>query len=270
MKNKKIIFILWTVLSMSAVFAANDASQAVQVSSNKGLSVAWLDSSWNNREELTNQTTYINYLQKLDASNNGFPADYETCWKAARMIYFLGNYGVGEKQFATGDSGIEFFDYGVRLAKQAIALNPEGVEGHYWYAVNLGSYGLVKGIMASAMNAKSGMKSLEFVRTHDNSYQWNGANRILGKYYYKLPTMFGGNKDKGLASLLKATQEVDYSNNWIFLGQYYLAQKNGPSALKSCQRALQSPKVDGKYEEKRYTYEAQECIAEAQSLQSNK
>ncbi len=271
MKIKQLILGLSTLIMVNAVFAA-DASAAVSVKQSiapSGLNVVWLNSAWDAREDLAKQSTYINYMQKMD-EDNIIPGDYETSWKAARIDYFLGNYGVGEKQFATGESGVEFFDYGVRLAKQAIKINPNGVEGQYWYAINLGSYGLAKGIMASAMNAKSGMKSLNFVCAHDPSYHWSGANRTLGKYYSKLPGMFGGDKTKALASLLKATQEVDYSNNWVFLGQYYLEQKDGADALKACQRALQSPKIDGKYEEKRYTYEAQECIAEAQSLQASK
>jgi hypothetical protein len=271
MKIKRIILGLSTLIMFNNVFAV-DASAAVSVKQNNiscVLNAAWLNNAWDLREDLAKQSGYISYMQKMDA-DKCMPKDYETSWKAARMIYFLGNYGVGEKQFVAGESGVKFFDYGVRLAKQAIKLNPNGVEGQYWYAIDLGSYGLVKGIMASAMNAKSGMKALNFVCAHDSSYHWSGANRTLGKYYSKLPGMFGGDKEKALASLLKATQEVDYSNNWVFLGQYYLEQKDGANAIKACQRALQSPKIDGKYEEKRYTYEAQECIAEAQSLQASK
>ena len=139
-----------------------------------------------------------------------------------------------------------------------MSANPNGVEGHYWYAVNLGSYGLAKGVVASAVNAKSGMESLKFVEKHDSKYHWSGANRILGKYYFKLPGIFNGDKKKALQSLTKATQVVDYSNNWVFLGQYYLAQDDAVNALKSCRRALISPKVDGKFEERRFDDEAQE------------
>jgi hypothetical protein len=248
------------------VFAANDSSDAPSSVKQSGLSINWLNNAWDNREDLTKQSAYINYMQKMN-TDNIIPNDYEASWKAARLVYFLGNYGVGEKQFATGESGIAFFDYGVRLGKQAITLNSNGIEGQYWYAIDLGSYGLVKGIMASAMNAKSGMKALAFVAAQDSHYHWSGANRTLGKYYSKLPAMFGGDKNKALTNLLNATQDVDYSNNWVFLGQYYLEQKDGVNALKACQRALQSPKIDGKYEEKRYAYEAQECIAQAQKLQ---
>ena len=177
------------------------------------ITLDWLDRAWADREIPAKQKIYINYIQALRV-NNIVANDYESAWKVARMVYFLGNYGIGEEQFAHSKAGIEFFNYGVILAKKAIELNPDCIEAQYWYAVNLGSYGLVKGVMSAAINAKSGMKALKFVLKHNSDYQWGGASRILGKYYIKLPTMFGGDQAKAKESLIRATKDFNFSNNF--------------------------------------------------------
>lgn len=232
------------------------------ISESAPLTTGLMDYAWSNRENLANQKIIADYFLTFPE----IPKDYETAWKIARLVYFIGNFGIGEKQFVNSSAGVKLFDYGVSAGKIAISLKPAGVEGQYWYAVDLGSYGLAKGIMASASSAGDGMDALRKAIAVDPTYQWYGSSRILGRYYQELPGIFGGSNRKALELLTTATDKApQFRNNWVFLGQYYISTGNSESALFACQKALALPNQDGKYEELRYTREAQQCVTKAKA-----
>lgn len=257
MKKQLLLASLFTI--SAACYAADNNSFSIPVTNQ--LDVKFLDSAWANRENPTNQKLIANYL----LTNPSVPQDYEAAWKTARLVYFIGNYGYGEKSLLKTADGVKLFDYGVSAAKIATDLKSTAVEGQYWYAVDLGSYGLAKGVMASAKGAGPGMDALKKAIAIDPSYQNYGSSRILGRYYQELPGLMGGSNKKALALLTTATDNApQFKNNWVFLGQYYLSVDEYQKALDSCQKALTLPSADGKFEDLRYSREANECVTTAQ------
>lgn len=235
-------------------------SGSFTIGADEPLTKQLLDYAWINRENQVNQRVIADYLLTKPTVSS----DYETAWKTARLVSFIGNYGIGERAFVTTSEGVMLFNYGVSAGKIAISAKPSGVEGQYWYAMDLGSYGLAKGILSAASNAKEGMNALRKVASIDPSYQWYGSSRILGRYYQELPGIFGGSDKKALELLTAATTSApQFRNNWVFLGQYYISSGNYESALNVCQKALTLTNQDGKFEEIRYTREAQECVVKA-------
>jgi tetratricopeptide (TPR) repeat protein len=240
----------------------NTLLQSGIIESNTQLSVKFLDECWDARENLNNQKIIADYLMTTPK----VPYDYETAWKTARLVYFIGNYGAGEKRFVEGKEGVKLFHYGAEAGKKAYTINSNKVEGYYWYAIDLGSYGLAKGILSAAANASDGMDALKKAKEIDPSYHWYGSSRILGRYYQELPTIFGGSSKKALALFLEATDKsAGFDNNWVFLGQFYNSRKEYAGAIEACKKALELPQLDGKFEEKRYRREAKDCIEYAKS-----
>lgn len=247
-------------MASTSTFAA-DSNSFTTPASNQ-LDVKFLDSAWSSRENLTNQKQIATYL----LTEPTVPQDYEAAWKTARLVYFIGNYGYGEKSLLKTADGVKLFDYGVSAAKIATGLKPTAVEGQYWYAVDLGSYGLAKGVMASAKGAGPGMDALKKAIATDPTYQNYGSSRILGRYYQELPGLMGGSNKKALELLTTATDKApQFKNNWVFLGQYYLSVDEYQKALDSCQKAIGLPIADGKFEDLRYSREANECVTSAQA-----
>ena len=248
------------VLVTHAYSVESAPSSSFNISPGTPLTQQLLDSCWNNREDINNQQVIADYLM----TKPSVASDYATSWKTARLVYFIGNYGIGQKRFVDSDDGVKLFDYGVKAGLQAQNLNPNGVEGYYWYAIDLGSYGLAKGVLAAASGAKDGMKALKKAGEIDPTYQGYGSTRILGRYYQELPGLFGGDMKKALTLLKTATTAAPtYRNNWVFLGQYYISNKQWNEANIACQKAISLPATDGKYEEMRYTKEANDCIKKA-------
>jgi tetratricopeptide (TPR) repeat protein len=253
--------IITTAAFSTSAVASTLQSQLFTIPRDAKLTEKLLDSCWKNRENIKNQQTIIDYLQTKPT----VPNNYNIAWKTARLVYFIGNYGVGEKQFVDTKAGVALFDYGVNSGKVAMKLtpdSPDSVEGYYWYAIDLGSYGLAKGIVASAWQAGDGMKALKYAMKHNPTYHWYGSSRVLGRYYQELPGIFGGSSSKAEELLLSATKnEPKFDNNWIYLGQYYNSEGDYKKGLESCEHALAlGDSLDGAYEEARYRREANSCV----------
>ncbi len=228
------------------------------------LSNKLLDYIWQNREDIDNQKMIAAYLVNKPA----VPKNYESSWKTARLVYFIGNFGYGEKEFLDTESGAQLFNYGVAAAKQAMDLNSKEVEGFYWYAYCQSAYGRAKSVLAMAANANDTMPALRKAIELNPSYGNYGAERMLGVYYEELPIIFGGSEEKALelikSTITKAPQD---RNNWVALGQFYNHFGYYESANQACQKALALPDLGGKFEELRYMREAKECVDKAKSRQ---
>ncbi len=258
---KKLLLINALLASISVTYA-----DTFKINPDDALSVQLLDNAWQNRENTDNQKMIANYL----LTKPQLPQNYEILWKTARLVSFIGNYGYGETEYTAKSAGVSLFDYGVNAAKQATQLNPNGVEGFYWYAVDLGNYGLAKGIMSAASNAGKGMDALRKAAQISPSYQSYGSSRILGKYYQELPGIMGGSNKKALTYLTEASEKSpDYRNNLLYLGQFYLATGEYQQAFDNCTKAVNLKDNDGKYENIRTLREANSCVKKAQEKLSS-
>lgn len=274
MKYKILTFILGFVFSVSSIAeaelviksASSSAKSSLQqsciITKDSNITLQLLDSCWNKRENKETQNLLAEFLLTVPT----IPNDYEISWKTARLVYFIGNFGAAQKRFADSKDGIKLFNFGAAAGKLALKQKPNKVEGYYWYAVDLGSYGLAKGILSAASNAKDGMEALNKSYQIDPSYQWYGSSRILGRYYEELPGIFGGSSKKALELFEEATTKApNFANNWLSLGRFYLSEKDYNKALNLCKKALSAPLLDGRFEEMRYRYEAKQCINSAKA-----
>lgn len=272
MKHTKLLISLLAIGSLYATNAKTSSTKALDTRpvNNVGLNdnqltEKLLDSYWDAREEGAKQVAIAQYLLQQPVIPK---SNYAIAWKTARLVYFIGNFGSSEAWFAKNKKTVsiaKLFNYGVNAGELATKINPKGVEGHYWYAVNLGSYGLAKGVLAAASKAGDGMDALKRVIKIDPSYQNYGAFRILGRYYHALPGFFGGSDVKAKNSFIIATQKApNYKNNWIYLGNFYLDKGKYKEAKEACSKAINLPEADGKYENIRYQREAMNCLSSSE------
>ena len=141
------------------------------------------------------------------------PRDFESAWKVARAMYWIGPHE--EK-----DDGRKTFERGVAAGKQASAISPDRPEGHFWTAANMGalaeSYGLRQGI-----KYRGPIKDeLERVLKIDPAFQKGSAYAALGRWYHMVPGLFGGSEAKSEEYLRKA---LTYDTDGI-LARFYLAE----------------------------------------------
>lgn len=89
---------------------------------------------------------------------------------------------------------------GMKMAQEAIKLNPVGVEGHFYYAVNVGGYAKgasIWAILSEGLKGKA-QKHLKKAYQIDKGYNQFVLVMHMGLYYEILPWFSGQDKDKAI------------------------------------------------------------------------
>ncbi len=141
------------------------------------------------------------------------PTNYDAAWKAAKALYRVGDKGPDDAKEAT-------FEKAVNLAKKAVQIKPDDPMGHYWLGVVYGQYGKAKGISKSLSLVDPIKEEMAFVISKDPKFEGGGAQRVLGRLYFKLPGLFGGDNDKSIEYLEEAVKiGPNYYLNHVFLAE---------------------------------------------------
>lgn len=162
-------------------------------------------------------------------------SDFEAAWKLARAAYWLGGHVSAAERRPQ-------YERGITAANRAIALRPDRPEGHFWLAANMG-------VMAEAMGALGGLKyknpvkrELETTLAIDASFLQGSADRALGRWYLKVPALFGGSKTKSIEHLQRSlTYDPSSAASHLFLADTYTAMKRWEDVRRELQLVLDAP-----------------------------
>jgi tetratricopeptide (TPR) repeat protein len=184
------------------------------------------------------------------------PQDFESAWKLSRGRYWLGTNGLPDAQRKGA------LEQGIAAGKAAAALEPRRPEGHFWLAANMGalaeSFGMRQGIKYRTQIRES----LETVLALDPGYLQGSADRALGRWYFKVPGMFGGDDRKSEAHLRKA---LSYNQNSVitrlFLAETLDELGHKDEAREQLRAALAAP-IDPEWapEDKRFKQQAEALL----------
>jgi tetratricopeptide (TPR) repeat protein len=145
------------------------------------------------------------------------PASYEARWEGARAVYYLGAFPRAE---AADAELVALFDSGIALAKEAVALRPKGVEGHFWLGVLYGVWGEARGILKSLAMVPLIRQEMQTCTELDSSVEGWGPDRLLGRVFFKLPWFKGGDNAKALEHLERSLKGAPTNT----LTRVYLAE----------------------------------------------
>lgn len=134
------------------------------------------------------------------------PDSYQAAWKGARSSRRITRMAVIQELDNLDQICASYGKQGMNMAQKAIDLKPQGVEGHFYYAVNVGGY--AKGASIWAI-LKEGLK--DKARKHlneayniDKGYNDFVLVMHMGLYYEVLPWYAGQDKEKALEHYFEA------------------------------------------------------------------
>lgn len=130
-------------------------------------------------------------------------ATYAACWEGARAIAHLGQNAWAK---APRDKRQDLFKKGLNWAKRATKLKSNGAEGHYYTAVLTGLNAQERTFLHQMTTARSIRLAAERAVKLNPRIECGGPVRLLGLYYRRLPTAFGGDNDKARGFLEKAVR----------------------------------------------------------------
>jgi hypothetical protein len=126
------------------------------------------------------------------------PDDFDAAWKLARASYWLGG------QLPDAAARKAALERGVAAAERAVALRPNRPEGHFWLAADMGRIAEQGGLRMGLRYRTPVRQHLERVLALDPAFQKGSADRALGRWYYRVPGLFGGSKRKSEEHLRKS------------------------------------------------------------------
>ena len=141
------------------------------------------------------------------------PREFEAAWKLARARYWLGGRAPEAERKGLLEGGIA-------AGRAAVAVEPNRPEGHFWIAANMGA-------LAESFGLRQGLKyrgdikdELLAVLKIDPAFQHGSADRALGRWYFKVPGLFGGSNQKSEEHLRKSlTYNPNSSSSHFFLAE---------------------------------------------------
>jgi tetratricopeptide (TPR) repeat protein len=161
--------------------------------------------------------------------------DFESAWKLARARYWLGTHGPENTRKADLEAGIA-------AARAAIADEPNKPEGHFWVAANMGALAESFGLRQGLKYRGEIKKELETVLRLDAGFQQGSADRALGRWYYKVPGLFGGSNKESEDHLRKSlTYNPNSTASLFFLAETLLDEKKKDEARTMLNRAIEAP-----------------------------
>jgi tetratricopeptide (TPR) repeat protein len=185
------------------------------------------------------------------------PKDFESAWKLARAQYWLGTNGLPENDRKGA------LDAGITAARQAVSINSAKPDGHFWIAANMGalaeSFGLRQGIKYRG----SIRDEIEIVLKMDPAYLDGSADRALGRWYYKVPGLFGGDDKKSEEHLRKALSYNPKSViTHLFLAETLVELGRKAEAVKELEAAISAPE-DPQWapEDRRFKQQAKDLLS---------
>jgi tetratricopeptide (TPR) repeat protein len=190
------------------------------------------DTLYREREDMAKAQRAAGIWSSRLAAN---PRDFESAWKLARVEYWVGTQGPMAERRAALERGTD-------AGKVASTIQPMRPEGYFWMAATMGalaeSYGVRQGI-----KYRGPIKdALEKVLMLDPGFQKGSADRALGRWYFKVPGLFGGSKTKSVEYLKKSlTYDPQSTASLYFLAETLLDMKRTAEAREALQKVIDAP-----------------------------
>jgi hypothetical protein len=211
------------------------------------------DALYRDRESLPQASRAVDIWKARLETN---PKDFESAWKLAQGYYWLGTNGLPQPQRRAA------LESGVAAGKTAAAIDPKRPEGHYWMAANMGALAESFGLRQGIKYRTPVREALERVLAIDPAFLQGSADRALGRWYYKVPGMFGGDDRKSEEHLRKA---LTYNENSIitrlFLAETLEELDKRDEAVTQLRAAFEAPlDPDWAPEDKRFKQQAEALL----------
>ena len=223
--------ILAFYIAVSGGAAAQDARRAL-AQAQPAAQAADPDALYARRDDLASaRRAEAIWAERLE----GNPRDFDAAWKLARARYWIGSHAPQAERRA-------MLEKGIAAGRAAVAIEPKRPEGHFWIAANMGalaeSFGLRQGL-----KHRSEIKSaLLTVLQLDRAFQQGSADRALGRWYFKVPALFGGSKSKSEEHLRRSlTYGPNSTVSRFFLAETLLESGRREEARAELQRVIDAP-----------------------------
>lgn len=185
-----------------------------------------LDELWKTRDDAA---TIKAADEAITEGLKAFPDDFELLWRASRAKWWVADGATDTKLQR------QVAKEGWTLAERAVKAKADGMQGHYYVALNIGAYSQAVGILKALGEGLEGKfnDELEKARKADASYDRYGPVNAKGRYYWELPWP-KRDLEKSRAELKTVTEkQPEHLRAWLYLAETELKDGKAKEA-KTC------------------------------------
>lgn len=183
-------------------------------------------------------------LEVLRAAVRDNPQDYEAWWRISRTACYIARHTDSPEKR-------RLLNEGIQGGKRAIALRPNGVEGHFWLGANYGLSAEEGGFLTGLRLADAIRAEMETVIRIDPDYEEDAGRRLLARVYYRAPFFKGGDKRRSVELLQESLKRFPnnsltllyLADNLLALGRREEAGEQLEKILKLCPDPLYGPEL---------------------------
>lgn len=193
--------------------------------------VTKLDELWKTRDEAASLKAAD---EALTEGLKAFPDDYSLLWRAARARWWVADGPVDEKLRK------QVAKEGWTFAERAVKAKGDGIEGHYYIALNIGAYSQAVGILKALGEGLEGKfnDELDKARKSDATYDRHGPVNAKGRYYWELPWPKRDLAKSRAELQIVTAKQPEHLRAWLYLAETELKDGNAKEAKAAIEKAL--------------------------------
>ncbi len=172
------------------------------------------------------------------------PADYSANWNAAKALRKYGGELVDQEATGWKELAKAAAKDGMKFGEIAQKINPNGIEGWYWYGLCVGTYSDCVSIVTALAEGLKGktQKGFEMAYKVDKMYDNGGPMLSLGRFWQVLPGIAGKDLKKAEQLFteyigLYGTSKDPNKDAWYYRGALYKEQGKTAEARADLQKA---------------------------------
>lgn len=156
--------------------------------------------------------------KRLMENKGKFQTKDEWAWRMGRVYYGLGKLFKGQAQE-------NLFKRCADMAEEALSVHPYSAPGYFYKGLCIGKLGKARGLWSSLDAINPLRENMEKAADIDPAFNHGGPHRALGKLFFELPFILGGDNELAVSHLEKALNlGPEYGDNHYFLAEAYQAQ----------------------------------------------
>lgn len=156
------------------------------------------------------------------------PADYAANWKAAMAARKYGDQLERDEVNNWKNLAKPVVKDGMKYGEVAFKLNPNGIEGWYWYGLNVGTYADCVSIITALMEGLKDKTQKGFENSYkfDKMYDNGGPIIALARFWQTIPSFAGQDRKKAeqlydeYVTLFANSKDAN-ADAWDYRGQLY-------------------------------------------------
>jgi tetratricopeptide (TPR) repeat protein len=198
-----------------------------------------LDEQWQQRHDPAVFSELETALDSALWNSKGTP-EYPLLWRWARLSHFRAMQSL-EKN-GSSEAARLHFEAAAQEAETACEVQPNLVEGHFWFGVCHIEAARTRGKLAAARALSKASAHIDRAANIDEAYHFAGPLRVQARFTHLRPLLLGGSLDRSLDIYRRALQIAPHnSTTLLYYAEALIADQDWKPTRRTLHQIINAP-----------------------------